>query len=80
MEFVRESYKNRVTLKSPYIRNKIKAQQTTLQRPDGLPVFLKGKGDVRLYRGVMVCSVFGLGIAFFTIYRMATGQIKKKED
>lgn len=30
-------------------------------------------------RGVMSFSVLGIGIALFSIYRMATGQIKKKE-
>lgn len=30
-------------------------------------------------RGTMVFSVFGLGIAYFSIYQMATGQMTKKE-
>ena len=45
----------------------------------GGPVHLKGSFDVLLYKGVMCCSVLGIGIALFSIYRMATGNIKKKE-
>ena len=33
-----------------------------------------------LYRGVMVFSVLGLGISFYGIYLMATGNMKKKGE
>ena len=45
------------------------------------PVFLRGgASDVLLYRGIMGFSVLGIGIALFSIYRMATGSIQKKES
>ena len=43
------------------------------------PVFLRGGfKDLVIYRGVMGFSVIGLSLAFFGIYKMATGTLVKK--
>jgi hypothetical protein len=79
MEGLRDGYKYRMKLISPYTKNKVVPLQRIFQAPDGLPVFLKGKHDVKIYRGAMGFSVIGLAVVFFSIYQMATGQLVKKE-
>ena len=48
-----------------------------LQKGD-IPVHLRGRSDVLVYRGVMGFTVIGLGITFYGIFLMATNQMEKK--
>ena len=46
-----------------------------------LPVHLKGgPSQLLIYRGAMIGSFVGIGVAFYAIYSMATGRMKKKEQ
>ena len=42
------------------------------------PVFLRSPRDAMVYRSVMVFSVFGIAVTFFSLYQMAAGTMKKK--
>ena len=46
----------------------IKARQAMYQVDDGLPIFLKGKNDVYLYKATLVLSIIGVlySLMFFT--------------
>ena len=75
---MRQTYQKKVALESPYIGNKVRFLQDKFQAHDSLPVFLKGKHDIRMYRGVMVFSLIGLTAALYGVTQMALGNLKKK--
>lgn len=43
-------------------------------------MFLLGPRDVVLYRSVMLLSLGGISVALYSIYKMATGSMQKKEN
>jgi hypothetical protein len=61
-----------------YKPNKVSAYQKVFQGGPELPVFLRGRSDRLMYRSIMVASVMGIGLTYFCIYQMASGQMKKK--
>ena len=48
------------------------------QQTGSAPVFLRGRSDRFVYRLAMVLSLCGLGVSFYGLYLMATGQMQKK--
>lgn len=42
-------------------------------------VHLRGSNDEVVYRGLLAISLTGIGLAFFSIYRMANGTMPRKE-
>merc|ERR1711973_1049852 len=85
MEDLRKNYQSRIQADvaggdSIYqASNKVKLQQRLMQAAPEAPVFLKASYDLRMYRGVMVGSLVGLGIAVGSLFMMATNSLKKKE-
>ena len=59
--------------------NKIRSLQDFFKNGSGLPVFLRGPRDVIMYKGVMAFSVLGIALTLFSVARMATGKIHKKQ-
>ncbi|EDO35591.1 predicted protein [Nematostella vectensis] len=58
--------------------NKLSRFQRLFQTGEA-PIHLRGGAkDIMTYRGAMVLSVVGIGVSLFTIFQMATGQMKKK--
>jgi len=55
--------------------NRVRIFQDFFQKGNK-PVFLKTKADVTLYRALMGSSLFGLGVAFYYLGKMATGTMK----
>ena len=51
---------------------------THAQQTGSAPVFLRGRSDRFVYRSAMVLSLCGLGVSFYGLYLMATGQMQKK--
>lgn len=49
------------------------------QAPDGALVFLKSKGDMKIYRGFMAVCGVGMAITGICLAMMATGTMPKKE-
>ena len=50
-----------------------------MKAADGLPVYLKAPGDMRIFKSFMGFCGGGMVIAFGCIYLIATGQMPKKE-
>jgi len=69
-----------ITVHTLIILATLKHIHTLQHTAQDLPVFLKGPGDLPLYRGVMALSVVGIGLTLFSIYRMATGTMTKKSN
>ncbi|KXJ10577.1 hypothetical protein AC249_AIPGENE2292 [Exaiptasia diaphana] len=84
MEGVRKAYVDRVNqdIAGEGIYDKLSKirRLQNLFKPGGLPVYLLGKRDISMYRGVMVGTVAGLGITFGTIFLMATNNLSKKSN
>ena len=78
MDDLRNWYKARIGVDSRLSQHKVKALQRVFEGSE-TPVFLKTRLDGKLYRGVMVLSLFGLAITYGSIYAMATNNIQKKE-
>ena len=58
--------------------NNVRAFQELFQKAEHVPVYLRGPSDQAIYKGLMALSFFGTGLAFCTIYAMASGSLKKK--
>lgn len=68
-----------ITLKEYDVPCHPPAQCPCCLQADGSAVHIKTRTDQRMYRGIMVFSVFGLAITFASIYAMATNKMPKKE-
>jgi len=82
---LKSEYKNRVMYEaaeegsSGIVKraNNVRFWQRYFQRNDGLPVFLKGKNDIQMYRFYMPASVICIAGSLGLFMYMALGKMKR---
>ncbi|KJE91910.1 hypothetical protein CAOG_02971 [Capsaspora owczarzaki ATCC 30864] len=59
--------------------NQVHSKQAHFQIPNGLPVFLRGKNDLMIYRGLMGASALGICVVLVGLGSMALNVGKKNK-
>uniref|UniRef100_A0A1X7VP84 Uncharacterized protein n=1 Tax=Amphimedon queenslandica TaxID=400682 RepID=A0A1X7VP84_AMPQE len=77
MEGARRVYLHRVALESPHTKNKIKAVQGLAEKTRTPFTHIRHRWDARIFKGVKLVTIAGLGLTLLTMYRMASGEMSK---